>query len=128
MESVSGANSERKVSFKSASSGRGSSDVAEKEELRVAVSMLTARNVFQKLVLYTFDQPNLKPLLDSLRKGGHRKIGDGPWITKLREKTAEIKARCPDGRPSLRAVRTNQAAEARNDHSDMYALTCLYYC
>lgn len=107
----------RKPSSKSGSTGQGSHAVPENVELRVTKSILRARTVFQKLVLYAVDHPNLKPLLDSLREGG-RKIEKGPWITKLREKTAAIKTSCPDGRPSLRAARSSHAAEESEDESE----------
>eukprot|EP01043_Picozoa_sp_COSAG02_P030724 COSAG02_NODE_1976_length_10205_cov_59.713141_4_plen_1338_part_00 len=107
----------RKQSSKSGFSGRGSRAVAENVELRVPKSMLRTRTVFQKLVLYAVEHPNLKPLLDSLREGGHE-VKNGPWITKLREKTAAIKMSCPDGRQSLRAARGSHLAEDSGDESE----------
>lgn len=44
--------------------------------------------------------------------GAISQVEAGPWITKLREKTAEVKMNCPDGRPSLRAVRVQSSVSA----------------
>lgn len=93
----------------------------EKVEFRVKASLLSARTVMQKLVLYAVENPTLKPLLESLRTGvsGQSKVGNGAWITKLREKTEDIKMNCPDGRPSLRAVRVSGPVdESEGDSSD----------
>ena len=99
----SGSGAGRKSPPRAGSPGRKSP--MESEEFRVKASLLLARTVFQKLVFYAADHPTLTPLLDSLRKADHHKVEAGPWITKLRERTAEIKLSCPDGRPSLQAAR-----------------------
>lgn len=104
---VSGTASGRKGPSRASSPDRTSTAVAEKPELRVKLSLLKARTVFQKLVLYAIDHPRLKLILDVLRKVSQHQIEEGPWVAKLRERTAEIKMNCPDGRPSLRAARSS---------------------
>ena len=84
-------------------------------ELRVTPSMLTDRTVFQKLLLYAADHPRLKLLLSSLHEIQHQV---GPWLTKLRDKTAEITTSCPDGRPCLRAARVGRSDDERASESE----------
>ena len=84
-------------------------------ELRVTPSMLTDRTVFQKLLLHAVDHPPLKLLLDSLRTSQHQV---GPWLTKLREKTAAITMSCPDGRPRLRAARVGRPDDVSTSGSE----------
>ena len=76
-----------------------------REEARVKVGLLQARSVFQKLLFFASQHPELVPLVEELRRQKQLKVKSGPWITKLRQKTDEIAKNCPDGRPSLRSAR-----------------------
>ena len=80
-------------------------EIEEGEEARVKVGLLQARSVFQKLLFFASQHPELVPLVEELRRQKQLKVKSGPWITKLRQKTDEIAKNCPDGRPSLRSAR-----------------------